>query len=314
MRYHSKPEVKKAATIYFGFPLLSNDDVVRSTLRRSLENYQMVVTSTWSADQGGLLLKLDVERQAFGSGKAQTSSHWVRFKASRRYANLRIKFHEAIAAQPWVESYSRVRGKALRDMAGVAIRINNHFKVPSTGKYHVRHGSGFFYKSRNQIMTAWHNLRANNDCRRIQRCKLYFMHTDRRGVTRKFSQTVTITSFSQEDDFAILRLKTPADISARVLPIAREWIRPEVSIIGYPMPGFSLLYSHGYINGLTRGTRRLVASAHVVGGYSGAPIVDRERGTILGFAKEWQRPKGQPGTGGPVSLNLIRVLEQRYGF
>ena len=312
--YYSRAEVLKASSLYFAFPILTADDIVRSTLRPAVGNHFMKVETTWSITPDGLVLQMEVEKRAEGSAAVERFTRWARFKPSRVYAGLRINFGEQIVPNAWMESLSRLRREQLRPFAGAAIRINNHFYSEKVGRKRIRHGSGFFYRSSNRIMTAWHNLSPNPECRKKLRCELRFMHTDARGVKRRFRQTVDIIAHSSKVDFAVISLRTPSDIPAEILPIARGRIGPEVSIVGYPSPGFSLLFSHGYLNGLTLGTTRLVASAYVVGGYSGAPVIDLASGHVVGFAKAWQRPKGQDGDGGPVSLNLVKVLEQSFGI
>ena len=313
-QYYSRAEVLKASSLYFAYPILTVSDVVASTMRPSVGNHFMQVETTWSMEARGLVLRMEVEKRAGGSADVERFTRWARFKPSGEYAGLRINFGEQTTPNAWMESLTRLRRERLRAFADAAIRINNHFYSQKVGRKRIRHGSGFFCRNRNQIMTAWHNLAPNADCREKLRCELRFMHTDSRGVKRRFRQTVDIAAHSRSADFAVIRLRTPKDIPAHILPIARDRIGPEVSIIGYPSPGFDLLFSHGYLNGLTAGTERLVASAYVVGGFSGAPVVDLATGRVVGFAKAWQRPKGQTGDGGPVLLNLVKVLEQSFGI
>lgn len=313
-RYYSQPEVLKAASLYFAFPLSTTEEIVRTSIRPSISNDLMLVTTTRSMTPSGLSLHIEVERRREGSMEVERFTRWAMFRPSRQFAGLRINFGERVIPAAWTESLHRLRQHRLRQAADAAIRINNHFYSEAAGKNRIRHGSGFFYRSRSQIMTAWHNLAPNADCRKHLRCELRFMHTDSRGVRRSFRQTVTIIAHSPTADFAILRVRVPDDIPAKVLPVARRQIGPEVSVVGYPAPGFDLLYSHGYLNSLTVGTTRLVASAHVVGGFSGAPVIDLASGQVVGFAKAWQRPRGQSGDGGPVSLNVVKVLEQAFGI
>lgn len=313
-RYYSRAEVLKASSLYFAYPILTADDVVASTMRPAVGNHFMEVVTTWSIAPQGLVLRMEVEKRAEDSGEVEHFTRWARFKPSGDYAGLQMNFGEQVTPNAWMESLTRLRRDRLRAFADAAIRINNHFYSETAGRKRIRHGSGFFYRNRNQIMTAWHNLAPNPDCRAKLRCELRFMHTDSLGVKRRFRQTVDIAAHSSSADFAIIRLRTPGDIPAQILPIARDRIGPEVSIIGYPGPGFDLLFSHGYLNSLTAGTERLVASAYVVGGFSGAPVVDLATGRVVGFAKAWQRPKGQDGEGGPVSLNLMKVLEDTFGI
>lgn len=312
--YYSRAEVLKAASLYFAFPLSTPEEVVRTSLRRSVGNYWMRVTTTRTMTVDGLSLRIDVERRLQGSDEPEHFTRHAQFLPSRRYAGLRINFGEQVSPNAWMESLFRLRQDRLRHLANAAIRINNHFYSEKAGRKRIRHGSGFFYRSRNQVMTAWHNLSPNADCRERKRCTLRFMHTNSRGVKRRFTQTVSVVSYSAAADFAVLSVRLPDDIPAQVLPIAFDRVGPEVSVVGYPAPGFDLLFSHGYLNGLTAGTRRLVASAHVVGGFSGAPVVDIGTGHVVGFAKAWQRPRGQSGDGGPVSLSVVKVLEQSYGM
>ena len=85
-------------------------------------------------------------------------------------------------------------------------------------------------------------------------------------------------------------------------------------MVGYPSPGFELLYSKGNLNSIAVRSNRLVASAYVTGGFSGAPVIDMATGKVYGLAQAWQRPRGQHGQGGPVAFSLIKVLEQRHHF
>ena len=313
-RYYSRAEVLKAASLYFAFPIATAKDVVRTSLRRTVGNHLMHVTTKRSMTAKGLLLLIDVEQRETDTGAIKRFSRRALFKPSRGFAGLRMTFGEQVVPNAWTESLFRLRQNRLRAFANAVVRINNHFYSKQTGRNRIRHGSGFFYGSRNRIMTAWHNLSPNPDCRNHLRCTLRFLHTDSRGVKRRFKQTVTITAHNADADFAILQIRLPDVVPAQVLPVARKRIGPEVSVVGYPAPGFDLLYSHGYLNSLTAGTTRLVASAYVVGGFSGAPVVDLSSGRIVGFAKAWQRPRGQNGDGGPVSLNIVKVLQQVYGI
>ncbi len=313
-RYDSRAEVLKASSLYFAFPMRTAQDIIRTNLRPAVGNDLMHVVTTRSMTARGLLLKIEVEKGRVGSAQVSRYTRWARFTPSRRYAGLRMDFGEQIASGARLESLTGVRREGLRNFADAAIRINNHFYSQAAGGKRIRHGSGFFYRSRDQIMTAWHNLAPNDHCRKYLRCELRFLHTSSRGVKRRFTQTVNIIAHDRMADFAVLRLRLPRDIPARVLPIARDKVGPQVSIVGYPAPGFDLLYSHGYLNSLAVGGDRLVASAHVVGGFSGAPVVDLASGHVVGFAKAWQRPRGQAGEGGPVSLNLVTVLEHSYGI
>jgi len=320
MRYESKPEVLKAASIYFGYPIRTPEDFVSSTLRSKLKNFAMRVTTTWSMEPQGLVLHMDVHKQAVGGGEAVNFTRLARFTPSKHYVGLRMQFAEEVLAESQIESLSGIRDAGLRRFADAAIRINNHFYSPRAKRKQVRHGSGFFYRQRDLVMTAWHNLVANPACRQQLRCELRFLHTDAHGIKRRFREIATVVAHSETLDFAVVRLRVPAWIPARVLPIAQERVGPEVIVVGYPAPGFELLYSYGYLNGLTTGTRRLVASARVVGGFSGAPVIDLTSGEVVGLAKAWQRPKNLTGSGrgGPVSLNLMKVMEEsmqtRSGF
>lgn len=313
-RYSSRAEVLKAASLYFAFPIHTEGDVAQTTMRHDIGDFTMTVTTTRTLTAGGLSLHMEVERRPARHGKVEKFTRWAQFRPSQRYAGLRMNFGEEIMPNPWMESISRVRQSQLRGFANAAIRINNHYYSAKAGRKRIRHGSGFFYRSRHRIMTAWHNLAPNPECREKLRCELRFLHTDERGIKRRFSQTVQIIAHDSKADFAILRLRLPRNVPAQILPVARDKIGPEVSIVGYPSPRFNLLYSHGYLNSLTAGTDRLVASAYVVGGYSGAPVVDLASGKLVGFAKAWQRPRGHEGDGGPVSFNIVKVLEQAYGI
>lgn len=313
-RYSSRSEVLKAASLYFAFPIQTAGDVAQTTMRADVGNDTMTVTTTRTMNAGGLMLHMEVERLSAEDGRTERFTRWAQFKPSRRYAGLRMNFGEEITPNPWMESISRLRRGQLRGYANAAIRINNHFYSAEAGRKRIRHGSGFFYRSRHRIMTAWHNLSPNPECREKLRCELRFLHTDERGIKRRFKQTVQIIAHDSRADFAVLRVRLPRNVPAQILPVARDRIGPEVSIVGYPSPRFDLLYSHGYLNSLTSGTSRLVASAYVVGGFSGAPVVDLASGKLVGFAKAWQRPRGHDGDGGPVSFNIVKVLEQAYGI
>lgn len=313
-KYAVRPEVLKAASLYFAFPIHTARDVAQTTMRHDIGNDLMTVTTTRTITAGGLSLQMEVERRPAGKGRVERFTRGAQFKPSQRYAGLRMNFGEEILPSAWMESISRLRRGRLRSFANAAIRINNHFYSAKAGRKRIRHGSGFFYRSRHRIMTAWHNLSPNPECREKLRCELRFLHTDARGIKRRFKQTVQIIAHDSRADFAVLRLRLPRNVPAQILPIARDRIGPEVSIVGYPSPRFDLLYSHGYLNSLTSGTSRLVASAYVVGGFSGAPVVDLASGKLVGFAKAWQRPRGHEGDGGPVSFNIVKVLEQVYGI
>ncbi len=208
-RYYSRAEVLKASSLYFAYPILTVNDVVNSTLRPAVENRLMEVVTTWSMSPQGLVLQMEVEKRLEGSTDVERFTRWARFSPSREYAGLRMNFGKQVSPNAWMESLTRLRRDRLRGFADAAIRINNHFYSEKAGKKRIRHGSGFFYRGRNRVMTAWHNLAPNPDCRTKLRCSLRFMHTDSRGVKRRFRQTVDIVAHNQSADFAVIQLRTP---------------------------------------------------------------------------------------------------------
>ncbi len=314
LTYYSKPELQKAAIIFFAYPLRDIDDVIYTTIRDQIDNQLIEVRTKRVPGENGLDLKVDVHRMRPNGESISQSSHWASVTPSGQFAGMRFSFRERITPQPRLLSLFRIGEKRLRQIAGSVVRIKNHYYSNARGRRAVRHGTGFFYRSRNEILTAWHNVKDNRDCRVKHRCELRFLHTDETGIKRQFNRHASIVQYNADDDFVLLRIETPSDVPARVLPIARGEVGAEAGVVGYPSPGFELLYSKGNLNSIAVRSNRLVASAYVTGGFSGAPVIDMATGKVYGLAQAWQRPRGQHGKGGPVAFSLIKVLEQRHHF
>ena len=322
--YNSVEAVRRAFSHWYGFKKLEKDEIIHLGVMSELDEQKITSTTRiQSVNQNQLNLEVEAEyRDVQSNALLKRVSFPVTINRASGFAGMKFEFSDKVVTSGGIKTLSEIRTDRFKVFAEASVRLVIPYKKTDsqTGrvKNMIRRGSGFFYTSRNLIMTNYHVIEKQKDCVEGKRsCEIRFLHTDRLGQTRTFTRTVNVLALDFSTDFALLEVNTPNSIPARVLEVERSYIDSNLVAVGYPNQDYTLKFSFGYLNSFHPSTKRIVSSIQVRTGFSGSPVIDLKSGKIVGIVKEYLIPGTRNRSGynqGPNHFVLLHGVERDFGL
>ncbi len=274
-------------------PLLSITEIIDLGIRNSIEDKTFTTTSSWVMMSDSLRLNVRMRETDNRTGQVKTMTTHVDFVIDERFGDLEMEFVDVVRDRPFLQRPSQLSQDHHKDYAESVVRIISNFN-DSNGVARAQSSTGFFFKNRNYLVTNWHGLEDNPDCRFNRRCLLQFTHTDRNSRVRSFNSNANVLYVNEEEDIAFIEVSTPQSIPARILGLNKSSVSSGLILLGYPVTSIvsnELIFSYGFLNGSVEKCHCLLASTYSSVGFSGGPIVG-QGGQIVGLLVKQTFPLG----------------------
>jgi hypothetical protein len=176
-------------------------------------------------------------------------------------------------------------------------------------------GTGFFISADGFMMTNHHVISMYPDCLAKLFCEILFNQVQPDNSRKKFKAMAYMMAYSIENDFAFLKVKIPADIQMRHLPVDTTGSGVDLVTFGYPGDRTNekhetkLTYSFGKVVGLYG--LGLISSAYISGGASGSPVLNVENMSVTGIMSNGTG-SDRTGLGDPGIFRPMILIDSIY--
>lgn len=176
-------------------------------------------------------------------------------------------------------------------------------------------GTGWFISGNGLMMTNHHVINDFKACMQDLACEIDFKQVTP-GGRRAFTAKVTILVFSEQYDFALLKVELPKDLKFSFFKIETTQVGKDLMTLGYPGDfregdDIRLTYSFGNLVGFH--SRAYATSTYIYQGASGSPLLNRESMNVVAIISNGAG-NPIPGIGAPGLARPILLIDSEFGL
>jgi len=277
-----------------------------------IQNFPISSTTTIQSEEANsLTVKMD--QKFFGGLGNQTS--FFRINRVPKLSDVPHSFSLPEKDEPDRKAISDVETK-LKDLSLGVVQLNSRPDGENLLGTTSGSGTGYFISANGLMMTNHHVIDGFRACMQNLTCEIDFNQVTPDGSRRKFTAKVTMLVFSEQHDFALLKVDLPKDLKFSFFKIERQSVGPDLVTLGYPGDfrqenETRLTYSFGKLVGFH--SRAYSTSAYIFQGASGSPLLNKDTLNVVailsnaaGFAK--------PGIGAPGLARPILTIDAEFGL
>jgi S1-C subfamily serine protease len=267
--------------------------------------------STWyrSVEDG---LEVTVE-QKHDTTTSETKVKKFRISVLKGFESIKVKFSEHLGGQNrW--SLENNQDARLDNLAWSSVQLNLPNEVTGLSQSSGR-GTGFFISKDGYLVTNHHVVRDSQGLMSGSVHSIELRQVARGGRELRFQVPAKLMTYSQEHDFALIKVKIPPEMTIFPLKLATKTIGPEILTFGFPADQTGVFssggsshqdtaftFSRGSITALARTSFLSTAAVHE--GASGSAVVTESDLSLFGLISEKQ--------GGDQSSALMSVIRPMH--